>query len=1603
MTLLSIPEKNLDEGMNVIKAIKSAQYSYYDSRFLETKMILRRDLMGKLHHLGLGTAQVEQWASKMDNGSSHSKINFLHIKNEMKSRLIDAAFLKNKQKKIRIYEEQRLRGLVDERSFRRFKSIANKFCYKLWTITSKRYVKKVNHLTNKFRPTKTKEEYFSFGNIKIMDKDMKDREILELFKVGVETDNNKNTSMEINKTKQNKDNSQTDMEQSGKSTFISDIINKIIDAVYNESETNPNIDILPNPAFNKTEKPIEFLPNTASNKTEKPKPIDILPNPASDKTEKPKSIDILPNPASDKTDKAKPSTNKNKLNALQISKNIESLGEHGPNFRTYKKVDPFRVEIKCEKLRVQMRRVELQHKKDKEDKDNIDDILVDGKPLEPNEGDMAKPFDRDHSIMNLANLKAHHFDINSRTIAPPPMSNQKERDAATLIDTVIKTTKDFIKEKEDKKVPLEFNNLNSEKRQGIKDSKALKGLVHFTQTDKTKKLAIMSNEMYDKAMEKNKDDTDKQIDEKELRKLERENNGIARSVLRIFEAGLNSYDETQVGRLIETLESTNKSASSLSLLPKDHQAPDNEGNYKTRTVWNVQDTPGENAGKLLSKILDSVCDTSKIMIKSGEEAMAFFKEYNLEQKRGNTEDDKLGQRWIGSLDANKLYNMISPKTAEVNVRQSVIESLWEMEVNVKELKVFLATNMDNEDTKNENFEEIIPRRRSNKGISPTLLGKEMNARPKTQGSEAFVLNPKGTKKPKLNSTIKDDQAINTVDQELMIELDNKKMELNKLAIQSSNKLRHLAIGELKKNRDLDGLKSFAGSSDLNLRRKTLIKETHKDLEKRNSAVDMIKDNLNNFGANQADTAVDATTKNKKEDIIDETRKKVKISSWAKAEREPTALEIKRMVGWMMGIAVRKILENHCYEVNGEIFQIMDKGSIGFDLQRCISNIVTERHGRKVLELTGQIYENTDPSLEADLRMDLYKTYVDDTITELKEVPDGAVYDSKNKKIVIDQAKKIEDVNSNLGKDKKAFNLLTEIVNTIDPEIIMKNEVPSDHPELGFAVPFLDTAVWIEEADANYPKGKILHRYFEKPMNAQIVIHKDSAMNERAKRTTHTQQIIRVLRNTSRELPDDQREIGVNQYVQKLYNSGYDERYRQEVVIAAYKGYKKQCEDEDKGFKPLYRPWSWNRDERDKAKEEKPRSWFQKGGWEHKLFVPATQNGELKAKIEEAIKEVNQRTKVKIIEESGVPLLDVLRNATTSSDNPPCSDMDNCLLCSNGQLGICRRSHVLYKMECLGTVEEKEKGENEDGENSPEICGGLYNGESNRNGFTRGSEHLADSKIHTVEGVENSVILKHAWQCHDGEDIKVKMKIVGSFRGDPTGRQVAEAILIRNTPESISMNSKAEYVQPCDVKEKYESAGGSWILKKKEKLLKKEKEALRIKVLERYGKEALPKTGKKKRDPFNDVKNMITAATKDENNKHSKKEEDKSELKIKANIDVQMEYNNKQTNTCILNKNIVINEAMPTSNKATTSTNLSHPVTEKTVPSAKSKKQNKMIKDKLNHPNLKQPTISFIKINKVASQHQKDETLSKLNEKIKHHRSISQSTGPGSKKKARKVK
>ena len=148
---------------------------------------------------------------------------------------------------------------------------------------------------------------------------------------------------------------------------------------------------------------------------------------------------------------------------------------------------------------------------------------------------------------------------------------------------------------------------------------------------------------------------------------------------------------------------------------------------------------------------------------------------------------------------------------------------------------------------------------------------------------------------------------------------------------------------------------------------------------------------------------------------------------------------------------------------------------------------------------------------------------------------------------------------------------------------MKNEVPSDHPELGIAVPFLDTAVWIENVNKKFPNGQIQHKFYEKGTKAQLVIHKESDINERAKRTIHTQEIIRVLRNNSKDLPDEVKDEGIQNYAKKLKNSGYDKNYAYEVIKSGHNGYIKQIKADENETTPLYRPRGCNSDGRDEIK------------------------------------------------------------------------------------------------------------------------------------------------------------------------------------------------------------------------------------------------------------------------------------------------------------------------------------------------------------------------------------------------------------------------------------
>ena len=101
---------------------------------------------------------------------------------------------------------------------------------------------------------------------------------------------------------------------------------------------------------------------------------------------------------------------------------------------------------------------------------------------------------------------------------------------------------------------------------------------------------------------------------------------------------------------------------------------------------------------------------------------------------------------------------------------------------------------------------------------------------------------------------------------------------------------------------------------------------------------------------------------------------------------------------------------------------------------------------------------------------------------------------------------------------------------------------------------------------------------------------------------------------------------------------------------------------------------------------------------------------------------------------------------------------------------------------MGNIEEGE----------PIILGpqkATYWGESARNGFTLGKEHL--SAIRNKN--EENAMWKHCVKHHRGDRAEFKMKITSTFK-DPLSRLIREGVNIVAGNEDILMNSKAEFKQ-----------------------------------------------------------------------------------------------------------------------------------------------------------------------------------------------------------------
>ena len=333
-------------------------------------------------------------------------------------------------------------------------------------------------------------------------------------------------------------------------------------------------------------------------------------------------------------------------------------------------------------------------------------------------------------------------------------------------------------------------------------------------------------------------------------------------------------------------------------------------------------------------------------------------------------------------------------------------------------------------------------------------------------------------------------------------------------------------------------------------------------------------------------------------------------------RQPTQDQKKLMVATALNRLIRASLKNHIFSFNGKIYHQTSGGAIGDRLVGVLGDIL------------GSFWcvEFLDKLKKSQIIPKINKLYIDDKSIVTEPVPLGSRF--RNDRVEIIQ-EEIEN-DRNVPADLRMSKILKEVGDSICPFIKVSVDCPSNHDD-GF-LPILDLKTRIVN-------NKIEYRFFKKSMSSRVTIMASSALPPNVKRTTMTNEVLRRLRNTWRELPWSVFADTISEFSNDMKNMGYGESFRAKVIQAALTGYRRQCELADTGARPLHRPRGYDEvNRRNKKLMSKDGAWL-RPQYDLAAFYPATPDGWLVKGITKIMKEEGARIglNIKVIEESGTSL------------------------------------------------------------------------------------------------------------------------------------------------------------------------------------------------------------------------------------------------------------------------------------------------------------------------------------------------------------------------------
>ena len=145
--------------------------------------------------------------------------------------------------------------------------------------------------------------------------------------------------------------------------------------------------------------------------------------------------------------------------------------------------------------------------------------------------------------------------------------------------------------------------------------------------------------------------------------------------------------------------------------------------------------------------------------------------------------------------------------------------------------------------------------------------------------------------------------------------------------------------------------------------------------------------------------------------------------------------------------------------------------------------------------------------QLDIEMDVYGGFVDDTLLLTDEIDKGTKIEDNE--LVVNSVKK--QVDQNKSEEKVTIEILEEVAQSILKMIEVTSEAPSKF--IDGKLRMLDVKIWVNNEEG----GRLDFEFYSKSISDKLLVMRDSAMPENFKRTVMTQECLRRLLNTKKEL------------------------------------------------------------------------------------------------------------------------------------------------------------------------------------------------------------------------------------------------------------------------------------------------------------------------------------------------------------------------------------------------------------------------------------------------------------------------------------------------------